>query len=177
LVSGGLFIALWAAYALQFFSAIGEKGQGPMGKAFETIGYHALQKQYNGIPQMRVVRAFAESNQCSFWNFEWTWGRCVGISLYVRDYRPEQQSILDAQVHLLAEQLRKPCTLLTTLGLPNEREIARDLGCSQSKRTFKLLIVATSVKLLSERSDDANPQGWWAADHKKLYSYYFQGEI
>jgi len=162
---------------LQFLSTIGEKGQGPMGKAFEIIGYHAMRKQYDGIPQMRVVSAFAESNQCSFWNFEWTWGRCVGVSLYVRDYRPEHQPIVEAEVHRLAEQLRKPCNRLPTLGLPNEQELARDLGCGAGRKTFKLKILVTSVTVLSEHVDPANPHMWWAANHKKLYSYHFEGEF
>ena len=148
-----------------------------MGKAFETIGHHAMRKQYDGLPQMRVVRAFAESNQCSFWNFEWTWGRCVGVSLYVRDYRPEHQPIVEAQVRHLAEQMRKPCTLLPTLGLPSQQELARDLGCGDARKTFKLKILVTSVTVLSESVDPANPHMWRATDHKKLYSYRFQGEF
>jgi hypothetical protein len=168
---------LVAAYTLQFLSVIFEKGQSPMGKAFETIGHHAMRKQYDGIPQMRVVRAFAESDQCTFWNFEWTWGRCVGVSLYVRDYRPEHQHIVESQVHRLAEQLRKPCALLPTLGLPNETELARDLGCGPGSKAFKLKIMVTSVSVFSEHVDPANPHMWWAANHKKLYSYHFEGEI
>ena len=111
LVAGGLLLTLVAAYGLQFLSVIGEKGQGPMGKAFETIGHHAMRRQYDGIPQMRVVRAFAESNQCTFWNFEWSWGRCVVIGLDVRDYQPEHQLIVEAQVHRLAEQMSWSRTL------------------------------------------------------------------
>ncbi|MDP2793333.1 MAG: hypothetical protein Q8O25_04495 [Sulfurisoma sp.] len=127
MVAGGLLLTLAMAYLLQLLSTIGEKGQGPMGEAFETIGHHAMRKQYDGLPQMRVVRAYAESNQCSFWNFEETWGQCVVVALVVRDYRPEHQPIVEAQVRRLAEQIRKPCALLSALGLPNEQELVRDL--------------------------------------------------
>lgn len=177
IATGGLLLALATAYLLQFLSTIGEKGQGPMGKAFETIGFHAMRKQYDGIPQMRVVRAFAESVQCSFWNFEWTWGRCVGVSLYVRDYRPEHRPIVEAQVQRLAEQMRRPCALVATLSLPNEQELSRDLGCDSNRKSFKLKILVTSVTVLSEQNDSANPRMWWATNHEKLFSYFFQGEI
>ena len=173
----GLLLVLATAYLLQFLSTIGEKGQGPMGKAFEIIGYHALQQQYDGIPQMRVVRAFAESDQCSFWNFEWTWGRCVGVSLYVRDYRPEHKSIVDAQVQRLGERMRRPCELVRALALPNEVELGRDLGCGEGRRLFKLHILVTSITLANEHDESGNPRGWWATNHQKLYSYFFQGEI
>lgn len=176
-VAGGLLLALAAAYLLQLLSTIGEKGQGPMGKAFETIGHHAMRKQYDGIPQMRVVRAFAESAQCSFWNFEETWGRCVGVSLHVRDYRPEHQPIVDAQVRRLAEQLRRPCTLVRTLGLPNEQELARDLRCGTGNKAFKLKILVTSITLRSEQVDSFNPHMWHATNRNDLYSYHFQGEF
>ena len=177
IATGGLLLVLAIAYLLQFLSTIGEKGQGPMGKAFEIIGYHALRQQYDGIPQMRVVRAFAESDQCSFWNFEWTWGRCVGVSLYVRDYRPEHQPIVEAQVHRLAERMRNPCALVRALALPNELELARDLRCGAGRRIFKLQILVTSVTLVNEHDETADPRGWWATNHQKLYSYFFQGEI
>lgn len=172
-----LFLALLAAYTVQFLSNIGEKGQGRMGRAFETIGYHAMQKQYDGLPQMRVVRAFAESHQCSFWNFEWTWGQCVGVSVYVRDYRPEHQPIVETQVRRLAEQLRKPCVLLPTLGLSDEKTLMRDLGCGVGREAFRLEIVITSVTVLSDKEDPMDPHMWWATDHKKLFSYHFEGEL
>jgi len=177
IVAGGLLVVLAMAYLLQFLSAIFEKGQGPMGKAFETIGYHAMRSQYGGIPQMRVVRAFAESDQCSFWNFEWTWGSCVGVSLYVRDYQDEQKPIVEAQVQRLGDRLRRPCALLRALALPNEAELARDLGCDKGRRIFKLQILVTAITLANERDDPADPRGWWATNHHKLYSYFFRGEI
>ena len=148
-----------------------------MGKAFETIGYHALQKQYNGIPQMRVVRAFAESNQCSFWNFEWTWGRCVVVSEDVRDYRPEQDHIVDAQVRALAATLRQPCKLLSILGLPEEKNLSRNLGCGTDRKGFKLKLLVSSVSLASDQVDPIDPHMWYAVNRKQLRSFQFEGEL
>lgn len=176
-VAVGLLLMVAWAYLLQFLWLIGDKGQSPMGLAFETIGHHAMRKQYTGMPQMRVVRAFAEPNQCSFWTFEATWGRCVGVGLDVRDYQLEHQPIVDAQVRLLAKQMRKPCVLVRELGLPNEQELVRDLGCGTNTGTFKLKILVTSVTVLSDQSDPANPHMWWATNHKKLYSYHFEGKF
>ena len=177
ITTGGLLLLLATAYLLQFLSTIGEKGQGPMGKAFEIIGYHALQQQYDGIPQMRVVRAFAESVQCSFWNFEWTWGRCVVVGLDVRDYRPEHRLIVEAQVRRLAAKMRKPCTLLPTLGLSNEQELARDLGCGVARKDFRLTILVSSVTLRSEVVDKFNPRMWHAMNRQELFSHRFEGEF
>lgn len=175
-VAGGLLLALAAAYLLQLLFSVGS-GESPMSRAFETIGRHTMRKQYDGLPQIRVVRAFTGPSQCAFWNFEATWGRCVGVGLYVRDYRPEHQSIVEAQFQTLAEKMRKPCTLLPTLGLPNEQELARDLGCGGGRKSFKLNISITSVTVLSEQVNPRDPYMWHAADHKKLYSYQIKGEF
>ena len=165
------------AYMLQFLWLIGDKGQSPMGKAFETIGHDAMRKQNTGIPQMRVVRAFAEPSQCSFWTFEATWGRCVVVGLHVRDYRPEHQPIVETQVRRLAEQMRRPCVLVRELGLPNEQDLVRDLGCGSNKGTFKLKILVTSVTVLSEQGTSYDPHMWHATTREQLYSFHFEGEF
>ncbi|MBI4990168.1 MAG: hypothetical protein HZC23_15245 [Rhodocyclales bacterium] len=114
--------ALPMAYLLQGLFSVGD--QSPESRAFATIGYHTLRKQYDGIPQMRVVTAFIGPTQCSFWNFEATWGRCVAVSIYVRDFRPEHQTVVDTQARLLGEQLSKPCTLLPVLNLPDTHNLS-----------------------------------------------------
>jgi hypothetical protein len=167
--------ALSLAYLLQGLFSVGD--QGALSKAFVVMGHNALRNQYNGVPQMRVVRAFEGPTQCAFWNFEATWGRCVGVSLHVRDYRPEHQAVVDAQTRQLGEQLRKPCELLPTLNLPDAHNISQALGCDAGRRPFKLKIYVTAVKVSSEKTNPSDPHMWAAWDHQKLHTYILKGEI
>lgn len=167
--------ALSMAYLLQALFSVGD--QSPESRAFVTMGHLAMRKQYDGIPQMRVVRAFVGPTQCAFWNFEATWGHCVGIGLDVRDYKPEHQTIVDTQVRLLGEQLRKPCELLPTLSLPDAHNISQALGCDAGRRTFKLKIHVTAVKVGNEQTNPTDPYMWSAWDHQNLYTYILRGEI
>lgn len=168
--------ALLTAYLMQALFSVGS-GESPTSRAFETIGHHALRKQYDGIPQMRVVTAFDGPTQCAFWNFEATWGRCVGVGIHVRDYRPEHHAVVDVQVRRLAEQIRKPCVLLPTLGLPDEPNLSQALGCNAGRKTFKLRITVASVTVLNEQGKPSNPYMWSVTNRKELYSYHFKGEI
>jgi hypothetical protein len=167
--------ALLTAYLVQALFSVGD--QSPESRAFVTMGHLAMRKQYNGIPQMRVVRAFVGPTQCAFWNFEATWGRCVGIGLDVRDYKPEHQAVVDAQARLLGEQLRKPCELLPTLNLPDAHNISQALGCDAGRRTFKLKIHVTAVTVINEETNPSDPYMWRAMDHQNLYTYILRGEI
>lgn len=167
--------ALSMAYLVQALFSVG--GQSRETRAYATIGHLAMLKQFSGIPQMRVVRASTGPAQCSFWNFEATWGRCVGIGLDVRDYKPEHQTVVDTQVRLLGEQLRKPCELLPTLNLPDAHNISQALGCDAGRRTFKLKIHVTAVKVANEQTNPTDPYMWSAWDHQKLHTYIFRGEI
>jgi len=167
--------ALLTAYLLQALFSVGD--QGAFSKAMLEIGHHALRNQYKGIPEMRVVRAFEGATQCSFWNFEATWGHCVGVSIHVRDYKPEHQAVVDAQARLLGEQLRKPCELLPSLNLPDAHNISQALGCDAGRRTFKLKILVTAVKVINEKTNPTDPYMWRAMDHQKLHKYILKGEI
>ena len=172
-------LALALAYLAQFIRGALYKGQSRMGAAFETIGYEAFRKQYDGLPQMRVVSAAAApySSMCPWWNFESTWGRCVHVRLDVRDYLPEHQPVVEREVMKLAEQLRKPCKLLPTLGLPNEQQLAHDLECGSFRKSFKLQIVVNSVIVRSDQENPRTPRMWWVTKVEYLYSYYFKGEL
>ncbi len=144
-------LALALAYLAQFIRGALYKGQSRMGAAFETIAHEALRRQYDGIPQMRVSGAGANPAVCSSWNFEEIWGRCVTVGLHVRDYLPEHQLIVEREVMKLAEQLRKPCVLLPTLGLSNEQQLAHDLECGNFMSSFKLRIWVNSVTVIDDR--------------------------
>lgn len=150
--------------------------QSPESRAFATIGHHTLRKQYDGIPQMRVVTAFIGSTQCSFWNFEATWGRCVAVSINVRDYRPEHQTVVDTQARLLGEQLSKPCALLPALNLPDTHNLSQALGCDAGRKTFKLKISVTAVRVNNEKTNPSDPYMWSAYDHRHLHTYVLRGE-
>ena len=76
-------VALLTAYLVQALFSVGD--QGAFSKAMLEIGHKALRNQYKGIPEMRVVGAVEGPTQCSFWNFEATWGHCVGVALDVRN--------------------------------------------------------------------------------------------
>ena len=167
--------ALLMAYLLQALFSVGDQGQ--ISKAFVAIGDHAFRNQYNGAPQMRVVRAFEGPTQCAFWNFEATWGQCVGIRLDVRDYKPEHQAVVDAQARQLGERLRKPCELLPMLNLPDAHNISQALGCDTGKRNFKLKIHLTAVTVINEKTNPSDPYMWAARDHQNLHTYMFKGEI
>jgi hypothetical protein len=170
-------LVLALAYLVQFALAALHKGQSRMGAAFETIGYEVLRKQYDGLPQMRVVGAGANPSQCSFWNFEWTWGRCVSVVVEVRDYAPVQQDIVEREAKKLGEQLRKPCVLLPSLGIPNEEQLARDLGCGRSEKSFKLRVWVNSVTVVGDQGPPGKPHRWQATNHNHLNSYPFKGEL
>jgi hypothetical protein len=163
------------AYLVQALFSVGD--QGAFSKAMLEMGHQALRNHYNGIPEMRVVRAFVGPTQCAFWNFEATWGRCVGVSLHVRDYKPEYQAVVDAQARQLGEQLRKPCALLPTLNLPDAHNISQALGCDAGRKTFKLKIYVTAVTVINEKTNPSDPYMWWAMDHQKLQTYILKGEI
>lgn len=153
-------MALALAYLAQFLWAAGHKGQSKMGAAFEIIGYEAFRKQYDGLPQMRVGGGNANPNypysECPFWNFEMAWGRCIGVVLGVRDYSPEQHPVVEREVVKLAEQLTRPCTLLSTLKLPNEAQLARDLECKSQLDDFKLEIKVVAGTVVDERGPPAS---------------------
>jgi hypothetical protein len=170
-------LALALAYLAQFIRGALYKGQDPMGAAFETIGHEAFRKQYDGLPQIRVNGAGAAPAQCTWWNFEWTWGRCVAIGLQVRDYLPEHQPIVEREVMKLAEQLRKPCALLPTLGLPNEQQLARDLECGSFLNSFRLRIVVNAVTVISNQGPPSKPHRWHATNFNYINSYLFKGEL
>ncbi len=165
---------LLVAYLLQGLFSVGD--QGAFSKAMLEIGHHTLQKQYKGIPEMRVVSAFEGATQCSFWNFEATWGHCVGVSIDVRDYKPEHQAVVDTQARLLGEQLRKPCELLPSLNLPDSHNLSQALGCDESRKTFKLKIGVTAVRVANEKGNRSSPYMWHAYDHQKLYTHVLRGE-
>lgn len=165
---------LLTAYLLQGLFSVGD--QSPESRAFATIGHHALRKQYDGIPQIRVVDAFIGPTQCSFWNFEATWGRCVAVSIQVRDFRTEHQALVDTQARLIGEQLRKPCALLSTLNLPDSHNLSQALGCDASRKPFKLKIGVTAVRVSNEKGNPSNPYRWQAYDHQKLYTFVLRGE-
>lgn len=167
--------AILTAYLVQALFSVGD--QSPESRAFVAMGHLAMRKQYDGMPQMRVVRAFVGPTQCAFWNFEATWGHCVGVGLDVRDYKPEHQAVVDTQARLLGEQLRKPCVLLSTLDLPDAHNISQALGCDAGRRTFKLKIHVTAVKVSNEIANPSDPYMWAAWDHQKLHTYILKGEI
>ncbi len=174
-------LALTLAYLFQFVRGALYKGQSPMGAAFETIAHEALRKQYDGIPQMRVVGANANPNypysECSFWSFEKTWGRCIGVGLGVRDYSPEQNPVVEREVIKLAEQLIKPCTLLPTLKLPDETQLARDLECGSLLDGFKLEIQVVAGTVVDERGPPSKPHRWQMTNQQIIDIYHFHGEL
>lgn len=173
-------LALALAYLAQFLWEAGYKGQSKMGDAIETIAHEALSRQYSGIPQMRVMGANTNPNypysECPFWSFERTWGRCIGIGLGVRDYSPEQHHIVEQEVNKLADQLTKPCTLLSTLRLPDEVQLARDMECG-SLVSFKLQIQVVAGTVVSEHGPLSKPHRWHMTDRKIIKIYQFHGEL
>ena len=168
-------VALLAAYLVQALFSVGD--QGAFSKAMLEIGHQALRNQYKGIPELRVVGAVDGPTQCSFWNFEATWGHCVGVALDVRNYKPEHQAAVDTQARLLGERLRKPCELLPTLNLPDAYNISQALGCDAGRKTFKLMIYVTAVTVINEKTNPSDPYMWRAMDHQKLHTYILKGEI
>lgn len=170
-------LVLVLAYFIQFMLGAFHKGQSRMGAAFETISHEAFRKQYDGLPQMRVIGADVGPPVCSFWNFEWIWGRCASVVFHVRDYRPEYQPIVEREVMRLAERLHKPCMLLPTLGLPNEKQLALDLECGSSKKAFRLRIHVESVTVDKEQGPPSSPHRWWVTNRVHLSSYHFKGEL
>jgi hypothetical protein len=170
-------LVLALAYLFQFVRGLRYKGQDPIGAVFETIAHETLQRQWDGLPQMRVGGAGA-TNLCARWNFEQLWGQCVAIVVEVRDYLPEYQAIIDREVMKLAKQVRRPCALLPTLRLPNEQQLARNLECNDSKRAFKLQIAVASVTVTGEQPASIDrPHRWSISGSKRLKSYYFEGEF
>jgi hypothetical protein len=153
-------LILALVYLAQFVWEALYKGQSKMGAAFETIAQEALRRQYDGIPQMRVMGANTNPNypysECPFWNFERTWGRCIGVVLGVRDYSPGQRPIVEREVNKLADQLTKPCTLLSTLKLPEEVQLARELECDEFRKSFNLRILVDAVTVDSEHGPPAS---------------------
>lgn len=166
------------AYLTQFVRSAFYKGQGRMGEAFETIAHATLSRQYDELPQMRIMTAEASSALCTWWNFEATWGKCVVIALDVRDYRPEHLPVVEREVRRLAEQIRKPCALLKTLGLPGEQKLAQALTCDSAKpgNSFKLRIVVNTVTVVRDPNPHSKPR-WQAKDRNHLNTYHFKGEL
>lgn len=152
------------------------KVQDRMGTAFETISYEAFLRQYNGSPQMQVSMAKAGPSLCPVWNFEGIWGRCVLVILDVRDYLPDYQPMVDQEAMMLAEQLRKPCVLLSKLGLPNRQQLSRDLECGETKRSFKLRILVDAVAVDETRRFSNKPHAWATSRRSKIIEYHFKGE-
>jgi hypothetical protein len=168
-------LILALAYFIQFARALLFKGEDRKSNAFENIAYETFQRQYDGIPQMQVSGAEIgpKGPACSLWDFEWTWGNCAMIVLYIRDYRPEQQPTVEREMKRLAEQLRKPCVLLPTLRLPGEQQIARDMECSDFAKSLKLHFRAFAVTVHQEQGPPGKPHRWWAKNREMLNDYYF----
>jgi hypothetical protein len=177
-------MALALAYFAQFVWGSLHKGQSRMGSAIETIAHEAFKKQYDGLPQMRVVGAGADPTLCSFWNFEWVWGRCLTIAVDVRDYEPDYQiehlSIVAREVEKLAEQVRRPCNLLVALRLPNGEQLARDLECSSPFQRFRLRIFVYSVTVKDPYAPGpmSKPHRWQIEGPRKhLNTFHFEGDL
>lgn len=174
-------LILALAYLAQFVRGALYKGQSRMGAAFETIAQEALRRQYDGIPQMRVMGANTNPNypysECPFWNFERTWGRCIGVGLGVRDYSPGQRPIVEREVNKLADQLTKPCTLLSALKLPDEAQLARDMECGSLLGSFKLEIQVVAGMVVDERGTSSKPHRWQMTNHQIINIYHFHKEL
>lgn len=180
-----LLTILILAYSVQFmWLALWFKGQSPMGSALETIAHETLRRQYDGLPQMRVVGAGADPALCSFWNFEGVWGRCLTLAVdvlgYESDYQTEHPRIVAKAVEKLAERVRRPCDLLVSLGLPDQIQLARDLKCSSPLKRFRLQIFVYSV--IVKDPDVPGPMGKphrWQIDGRRqhLNTYHFEGKL
>lgn len=167
------------AHLAQFVRSAFYKGQSPMGEAFETIAHETLSRQYNGLPQMRVMAGSTHPTLCAWWNFEATWGTCASVGLDVRDYRPEHLPIVEREVNRLAGRLRQPCALLKTLGLSDEKKLAQAMTCDGAKpgRHFKLLIRVNAVTVVRDPNPHNKPHRWQTTDRNHLNTYRFRGEI
>lgn len=154
------------------------KGQSRGGMAFESIAHEAFSRQYSGSPQMQVFIADEGASLCPIWNFEGVWGRCVVVVLHVRDYQSNQLPAVEREVMKLAEQLRQPCVLLSKLGLPNEQQLSRTLGCNASKGAFRLRVLVNAVMVDAKRSPSGDrPYRWWVTRREKVSEYQFKGEF
>lgn len=169
------------AYAYEFqWRLVDSKGQFQDDYAWEVLAYETLGRQYRGMPEMRVTYGKPTRRFCNFWNFEAIWGSCVTvkIGLDVRDYRPEYGPIVDREVARLADQLRTPCVLLSTLALENEVNLGKALGCNGRKKSFRLHIWVNDVTVSNERGPADRPNRWSLKTVKHLYTTDFvDGEL
>lgn len=168
-------VTITLAYFAQFFWGAMHKGQSDDDFAWEALAHEVLSRQYNGIPQMRIAGGGAPPNLCDYWNFEGFWGRCVTIGLDVRDYKPEYLPIVEREVARLANQLREPCTVVPTIGFPDESDLMRKLGCNSLHRTFKFRIWVNSVTVAYESASPDRPNRWFPKTSEHLISYQFKG--
>lgn len=152
------------------------KVQDRMGTAFEAIAHEALLRQYNGSPQMQIAMAKAGPSLCPIWNFEGLWGRCVVVVLNVREYLPDYQPLVEREAMLLVEQLRKPCVLLSKLGLPNRQQLSRDLECGVSKKPFRLRILVDAVEVDEKLRFLNKPHAWAVTRRSRISEYHTKGE-
>lgn len=169
-------LILVLAYVCQIlWMMLNGKAQDRMGTAFEAIAHETLLRQHNGSPQMQVATANAGSSLCPIWNFEGIWGRCVVVVLNVRDYLPDYQPMVEREAMLLVEQLRKPCVLLSKLGLPNRQQLSRNLECGVSKKPFRLRVLVNAVEVNERLRFSNKPHAWAVTRRSKISEYHTKG--
>lgn len=156
------------------------KGQSRMGQAFETIAYEAFRNQHDALSKMQVFTADAGPGLCSFWNLEGIWGHCVVVVIHVRDYEPNYLPIVEREVVKLADQLRRPCDLLTKIEPADKQLLLRQLECEgyRINSSFKLRIVVNAVAVDDKREpSNRPPYRWTVTKRNELIEFNFKGEL
>lgn len=176
-------ILLWSlalAYVWQFFWLLGDsKGPHEAGDAWKDLAVEVLNGRQSGNPPMRVYYAKENRGLCNFLNFEAIWGNCVvvKIDIDVKDYRPESSSIVEREVEILGDKLRKPCILLSKLAPKNEVKFRESIGCGGWRKKFKLYISTHDITVAVEKNTTDHSNNWFPTTRTNLNTYHFEGEF
>ena len=164
---------IFFAYFCEFiWLLMDSNGQYKSDYAWEVLAHETLRQQYHAKPQIRVSYGKTSRSQCNFWNFEAVWGGCIAVKIGVdvRDYHPENLTIVEREVAHLAEKMRTPCHLIQTLGLANEIELGNEIGCKSKRKRFALYFWINEVTVVSESGPLERPNRWTANTVKHIYT-------